>query len=135
MSTISPIASASQIQMDYMKLLVTQLQNQNPLEPMNNQEMAAQLAQFSQLSQLESISGKLDKTNTSFQQLLDSIQFQYANSLIGKKISFYTDQDGQPVLKTAVVDKVTYDTEKKETILTAGEFTVPLAKVVSVENQ
>ena len=39
MST-SEIASASSIQMDYMKLLITQLQNQNPLEPMDNNEMA-----------------------------------------------------------------------------------------------
>ncbi|MCD6175181.1 MAG: flagellar hook capping protein, partial [Planctomycetes bacterium] len=35
--------------LDYLKLLVTELQNQNPLEPMEQKDMAAQLAQFSQL--------------------------------------------------------------------------------------
>ncbi len=48
MST-SAVTSSSKIQTDYMKLLVTQLQNQNPLEPLDNNEMASQLAQFSQL--------------------------------------------------------------------------------------
>ena len=55
MSTTSTVTSASEIQSDYMALLVTQLQNQNPLEPMDNQDMAAQLAQFSQLQQLENV--------------------------------------------------------------------------------
>ncbi|MHC4424212.1 MAG: flagellar hook capping FlgD N-terminal domain-containing protein, partial [Planctomycetota bacterium] len=52
MSLVSSTASASDIQMDYMKLLITQLQNQNPLEPLSNNEMASQLAQFSSLQQL-----------------------------------------------------------------------------------
>ncbi len=80
MST-SQIANASEIQMDYMKLLVTQLQNQNPLEPMNNNEMAAQLAQFSQLQQLENL-------NTNFAKVLEAAEQTYADSLIGKKVSY-----------------------------------------------
>jgi len=52
--------SASSIQADYMKLLVTQLQNQNPLEPLDNNEMASQLAQFSQLQQLESMNSNFE---------------------------------------------------------------------------
>ena len=52
-------ASASQIRTDYLNLLITQLRNQNPLEPMDNNEMAAQLAQFSPLEQMENMSGSL----------------------------------------------------------------------------
>jgi len=63
MDSTSAIGTASDIQMDYMKLLITQLQNQNPLEPLNNNEMASQLAQFSQLQQLESM-------NSTFAQVL-----------------------------------------------------------------
>jgi len=33
----------------FLKLLTTQLQNQNPLDPMKNEAFVAQLAQFSQL--------------------------------------------------------------------------------------
>jgi flagellar basal-body rod modification protein FlgD len=44
---------------EFMTLLVTQLQNQDPLNPMDNQEFAVQLAQFSSLEQLTSINQKI----------------------------------------------------------------------------
>ena len=72
MASTSEITSASNIQMDYMKLLITQLQNQNPLEPLNNNEMATQLAQFSQLQQLESM-------NESFADVLGVVEQVYNN--------------------------------------------------------
>ena len=79
MDSSSAINSASDIQMNYMKLLITQLQNQNPLEPMDNNDMASQLAQFSQLQQLETM-------NSSFADVLSATEQNYANSLIGKDI-------------------------------------------------
>jgi len=45
---------------EFITLLVTQLQNQDPLDPMDNGEFAVKLAQFSQLEQLVSINQKLD---------------------------------------------------------------------------
>lgn len=44
----------------FLLLLTTQLQNQDPTEPMSNQEFVAQLAQFSQLEELQAVSGQLD---------------------------------------------------------------------------
>jgi len=46
---------------DFMNLLVAQLKNQDPLNPMDNQQFAVQLAQFSQLEQLVSINDKVGK--------------------------------------------------------------------------
>jgi flagellar basal-body rod modification protein FlgD len=53
---------------DFIKLLTTQLNNQDPTEPVDNSQMIAQLAQFSSLSAtnsisdtLSAISGKLDR--------------------------------------------------------------------------
>jgi flagellar basal-body rod modification protein FlgD len=79
------VNSAANIKMDYMKLLIAQMQNQNPLEPMSNTEMASQMAQFSQLEQLEQM-------NTSFSSVLKNSQLSYANSLIGKRV-VYEDAD------------------------------------------
>jgi flagellar basal-body rod modification protein FlgD len=44
---------------DFLKLLVTQLQQQDPLEPMKNEDFAVNLAQFSQLEQLIAIKDSL----------------------------------------------------------------------------
>ncbi len=45
---------------DFLKLLMTQLQHQDPLKPMDHQQFSAQLAQFSQLEQLGHIGKSID---------------------------------------------------------------------------
>lgn len=58
------IVDASEIgkldQNAFLNMLLTQLQNQDPLNPLDNTEFAAQLAQYSSLEQLTTISGKID---------------------------------------------------------------------------
>jgi flagellar basal-body rod modification protein FlgD len=66
-----------------MKLLIAQLQNQDPLNPMDNQEFAVQLAQFNSLQQLIGLNEKLD--NLASQQGIAS-QFN-STALIGKQVS------------------------------------------------
>lgn len=43
---------------EFLQLLITQLKNQDPMNPMENNEFAVQLAQFSQLEQLIDINNK-----------------------------------------------------------------------------
>jgi len=127
MSSVSKTASASDIQMDYMTLLVTQLQNQNPLDPMDNQEMASQLAQFNQLQQLETL-------NRSFSTMLESAQRSYASSLIGKEVSFgATLEDGTTETMTGEVAQVTLGQEG-EIVLTVGDRIVSLSDVTSIRD-
>ena len=128
-------SSSSQIQMDYMKLLVSQLQNQNPLDPMDNNQMASQLAQFSQLSQLEGM-------NSSFADVLSTTNRNYANSLLDKNVNFYlaNEVSGELELKKGRVDSVFYDIETRESLLgVKGEdeqdYTLGLDGVVLVENE
>lgn len=44
----------------FLNMLITQLQNQDPLNPLDNTDFAAQLAQYSSLEQLTTISEKID---------------------------------------------------------------------------
>jgi flagellar basal-body rod modification protein FlgD len=134
---MSEITSASDLQMDYMNLLITQLQNQNPLEPMDNNDMAAQLAQLSQLQQLESM-------NTSFSDVLSATQRNYANSLLDKTVTFYSQDEftGEVEQKVGKVDSIFHDPSTQEILLgvtvgegdEAQEFTLGLDSVVLVEN-
>jgi flagellar basal-body rod modification protein FlgD len=127
MDSSSAINTASSIQMDYMKLLITQLQNQNPLEPLDNNEMASQLAQFSELQQLESL-------NSSFANILSTTQRNYANSLIGKEITFASeDETGTSNITSGVVDEVINNVDGK-TVLVVGNNNIALEDVISVKN-
>ena len=127
MASTSEITSASNIQMDYMKLLITQLQNQNPLEPLDNNEMATQLAQFSQLQQLESM-------NESFADVLATTELSYANSLLGKEVTFMpTSETGATEITSGVVEQV-YNNIDGEILLGIGNHTVSLEDVISVNN-
>jgi flagellar basal-body rod modification protein FlgD len=45
----------------FLKLLVTQLQNQDPLDPMDDTEFIAQLAQFSSLEKLTAMASSLER--------------------------------------------------------------------------
>lgn len=49
---------------DFMKLLMVQLQNQDPLNPMDHKEFSAQLAQFGSLEQLTNIGTGIEKLQT-----------------------------------------------------------------------
>lgn len=127
MSSTSAVNSASDIQMDYMKLLVTELQNQNPLEPMDNNQMASQLAQFSQLQQLESM-------DSNFANVLAVTERTYANTLLGKQVSFMAETEtGEEQLASGMVDGVTTDDEGK-VVLTVGDKTPALEDIISVTN-
>ncbi len=72
---------------DFLRLLATQLQYQNPLNPMDSTEFTAQLAQFSSLEQLQNVSDQ-------FHDLLlyqNSLQNTLTAGLIGKVVRISGD--------------------------------------------
>ena len=131
MNSVSAVATASNIQLDYMKLLIAQLQNQNPLEPLDNNEMASQLAMFSQLQQLESM-------NSSFAKVLDTVESTYANSLIGKNVSFLIETETGALENISGTVKEVFNEPEGGTLLIveAGEeqYTLSLDGIVSVKH-
>ncbi len=71
---------------DFLRLLTVQLENQDPLSPLNNEDMIAQLAQFSSLEQLENINANLERNNDLDLLLTQVLNNTTAAGLIGKEV-------------------------------------------------
>ena len=89
----------SQLEMDdFLKLLTSQLQYQDPLEPMKDTEFIAQMASFSSLEQMNSM-------NKNFENFFQSQMNSSVQSYLGKVVTLGGNNDGQSGLVTAVSNK------------------------------
>lgn len=90
---------------DFLALLVTQLQHQDPIKPMSDQEFVAQITQFSSLESIQSLSQQ-------FQRFVDLQQWSsylgQATGLIGKTVDLAVDDSTVtgPVSAVRIVDGV-----------------------------
>ncbi|MGQ9486490.1 MAG: flagellar hook capping FlgD N-terminal domain-containing protein [Armatimonadota bacterium] len=74
----------------FLKLFLTQLQNQNPLEPMQDRDFLMQLAQFTQVENTEEVARVLQNLQT----LAHATQ---ATTLLGKRVLALRASDSTPV--------------------------------------
>ena len=82
----------------FLKLMIEQLKNQDPLEPMDGTDYSAQLAQFSSLEQLQNINDSLNTSIDANYLLAQSVNNSMATTLIGKEAKIANDTityDGQ----------------------------------------
>jgi len=82
---------------DFLELLITQMQNQNPRDPMKQKEMMGQISQLTQLEQTQNLSSKIDEIST------NSRSDQYI-SLIGANVT--VSANGQET--TGQLNKVSF---------------------------
>lgn len=66
----------------FLQLLVTQMSNQDPLAPMDNSAMLAQLAQFSALEQMQNLNDQF----STFSGNVDQLNYVTAQGLIGRYV-------------------------------------------------
>src|SRR5919112_6018710 len=81
---------------DFLKLLVGQLQHQDPLAPSDDQQWIGQMAQFSQLEQVSN-------TAETTQKIVDALNVNGTLSLIGHTVT-YLDETG--AARSGVVETV-----------------------------
>jgi len=72
---------------DFLQLLVTKMQNQDPLSPMEDEAFIAQLAQFSTLEQMNNISDGIATSNQWDFLQMQSLNNVMASGLIGREVT------------------------------------------------
>ena len=121
-TTTSDVASALNADM-FLKLLLTEIQNQDPLEPMSNSEICQQLGQIWQLQSSMELSETLQSVNLG--QNLTT-----ANSMIGRVILGLTDEGEQVA---GYVDSVSV--EDGQAKLNIGDYSIDLENVSVILDQ
>ncbi len=106
---------------DFIKILITQLQNQDPSNPMDSDQLLSQVSQMRELQSSLELSDSL-KSLTLSQQLTS------ATSFLGKQV---TAPDSGNQNFTGTVDRVVV--KDGQTLLGIGDKEVELSKVVNVK--
>ena len=104
----------------FLKLMVAQLKNQDPMNPTDSSQFLAQTAQFTSLE-------KLDEVSSQTAQALTAQMAFGASTLVGRSVT-YTGTDGAEA--TGPVDSVRFTSTGP--MLGVGGVEVPLASVVKV---
>lgn len=108
---------------DFLKLLVGQLQNQDPMQPTDDQSWITEMAQFSQVEQTANVA---DSTN----KILSSLDATRALSLIGHKVA-YSDASGNAQM--GVVDRIELSASGSATLDVSGQSGIATTAVSEVE--
>lgn len=86
---------------EFLKILMVQLQNQDPLDPMDDKDFVAQMATFSQLEQTMNMASSMDRLVEN-QTISPIIQYSH---MIGKEITYedVNDDDTKEFVTSEVV--------------------------------
>jgi flagellar basal-body rod modification protein FlgD len=110
-------------QNEFLKLLVTQMRNQDPMQPVSDTEFIAQMAQFSSLEQTKTMSADITK-------LRQGNDFLQATNLLGKEVRL--NLGDMAFTKGIVTDLNVKDGEAR---IIVGDKTYTLDQVNSVSSE
>lgn len=95
----------------FMKILIAQLQNQDPSNPMKDNEFIAQMAQFSSLEQTMNLAKAFDR----FAEAQNQTQLIQYNQFVGKNVRWHEvtdkkDEAGKPIINegTGVINSTKF---------------------------
>jgi flagellar basal-body rod modification protein FlgD len=107
---------------DFLKLMVAQMKNQDPMNPADDKDNIAQMAQFSSLEQITNLA-------TATQDLANKMSLTQNIGLLGHTVT-YTGVDGTAVSGT--VDGMNLDKTGAATLSVAGKTGVDPTSITSV---
>src|SRR3954467_9697000 len=107
---------------DFLKLMVAQMKNQDPMNPSDDKDNIAQMAQFSSLEQITNLA-------TATQELANKMSLTQNIGLLGHTVT-YTGTDGTAVSGT--VDGMNLDKTGAATLSVAGQTGVDPTSITSV---
>ncbi|MGF7048746.1 flagellar basal-body rod modification protein FlgD [Paenibacillus sp. DS2015] len=111
----------------FLKIMITQLQNQDPTQPLEDKEFIAQMAQFTSVEQLMNISTQLSALN----QSLGSV-----SGLIGAKVSWVVDGDqstgGSSQINSGIVNSIIIRDGVQ--YASVGDLAIPVTKIIEIAN-
>ncbi|MBN6185826.1 flagellar hook assembly protein FlgD [Aneurinibacillus sp. BA2021] len=119
----------------FLKLLVTQLQNQDPTQPLQDREFIAQMTQFSTLEQMTNL-------NDMFSKFVEGQNIGGLSNMIGKKVTWTDrvvslDQAGNEqwteVAREGIVNAVSMKEGKSQLVLQDGTK-VDVSRVETITN-
>jgi flagellar basal-body rod modification protein FlgD len=110
---------------DFLKILITQMQNQDPTQPLKDTEFIAQMAQFTSVEQQAKMADELKLMRQSLGM---------SSSLIGKSVSWMgKTETGDPVMKSGLVDSIIIRAGSQYATVSGEE--ISLESITKIENQ
>ncbi len=118
---------------EFLRLLTIQMQNQDPLDPLDNKELIAQLTEFSSLEQLENMNTNLENTVNLDLMLTQVLNNTAAAGLIGKSVVAEGDQ-----VELDSVDSVSLNfdlaSEARRVVITIHDSAGTAIRTIETEN-
>ncbi|WP_285394676.1 flagellar hook assembly protein FlgD [Lysinibacillus sp. fls2-241-R2A-57] len=112
----------------FLKLLITQLQHQDPTNPMDDREFISQMAQFSSLEQMQNMTKAMESMLASQQQT----QMMNYTTFIGKEVKWHeiteeVDEAKKPIIKegTGIIQSLEFVEGKPVFVLADGKKITP----------
>ncbi|WP_427138541.1 flagellar hook assembly protein FlgD [Psychrobacillus psychrodurans] len=115
---------------EFLKILMTQLQNQDPTNPMKDNEFIAQMAQFSSLEQMTNLSNAFEK----FAMAQEQTQMIEYSNFVGKQVKWHEVTDKVDANNKPIINEGTGTISAIKFVDGSVQFTLADGKVISPGN-
>ena len=106
---------------DYLSLLAVQLQNQDPIDPVDQEQLVNDLTQFSILEGIQNL-------NATFEEVLQLQELTQGSELVGKEVQYLDPQTGETAV--GIADRLIQSNGAVK--ISVGAQSINLSDVISI---